>query len=874
MATQEHNPPSVDTDRKLRRLEAENRRLRRARKALLGAQEASAAVASRLDPREALQEIVEEALKVVDGNAAAIYLIRDGYLEPQAVAGAAEPDTLQVLPRTSVRSRIWRTLRNQGGIIIGDASTSPYLVPARAYVRLRVLKSLLVVPLIARGKVIGMLGVSNRRRRRAFSQEDLRVIRLFAAQAALALDNSNLYADAMDASARLRGQVDIGKAVFDGIRDPVALLNSECRIAFGNRALFACLDLDPSRVIGRNWEDFVDPVDADSIRAQAETADGNVLTGRLLLRRPDGSHVPYLVSAGQSRDSSGRPIGTVVVMVNFEGQGGLDGELLRSHRTVAAMRRLTRAVSRVFDVERLAAQALRSATGLLGIDHGAVHLVEGGELVLVVEQNLGAKYCARAHRIPIEGTISGHAMTTRRPLTFVDIRRSPRLAPAIRETLPRKLRSGAMIPILGRDSAIGVMAFGAPEPSPFTPDAVRLVSILATQFGAAVENARLYQAAQQRAERLAVLNQAAEELISCSEPMEVVPVICRGLAQILDARRVVCFDHDTQKGMLAAVGAYKVPASRWRRLQPTTLRRAPLFALAINERQVTLVEDVARSRGLPEEYAAALSLHAAVAVPVISRKELRGVLLADNGGDPIFLSQDQKDMAMALANQCAITLDNVYLLREERARSQQLSLAVREAHHRIKNNLQAVCDLLELELLDAGGAAASSEGIQHCVQRVQAISLVHEFLSRHHDVATVNVGQVLERLVPLVVASNQRRDQEVVVAVNSAPVTLSSKQTTAVALIVNELVSNAVRHGLNGRPGAVEVNLSERSGTMHLRVADDGAGLPEGFDPRIHGHVGLEISRVLAQRDLGGTIVIAPKARRAHGTVAHVRFPR
>ena len=873
MASLEHNPPAADMDRKLRRLQAENRRLRRARRALLGVQEASAAVASHLDPLEALQEIVSEALKVVDGDAAAIYLIHDGRLEPQAVAGAPEPDALQVLPRASLRSRVWRTLRDQGGLIIGDAATSPYTAGGRKYVRERGLKSLLIVPLIARGKVIGMLGVSDRRRRGAFSREDLRVIRLFAGQAALALDNSSLYVEARDASARLRAQVELGKAVFDGIRDPVALLNRNDRIVFGNQALFASLGRKPSEVIGRNWDEFLDPSDAESIRAQVDAADGGILTSQILLKQPDGTRTPFIVSAGDSHDSSGRHVGSVAVLVNSEGQGDPDSGLLRSSRMVAAMGRLTRAVGRVFDVERLAAHALRSATGLLGIEHGAVHLVEGEELVLVVEQNMGAKFCARARRLPLEGNAAGRVVVTRRPYIFADIRRSQRSAPTVREVVPPEAKSGVMIPIPGRESAIGVMALGGSEPSPFTPDAVRLVSILAAQFGAAVENARLYQAAQQRAERLAVLNHAAEELISCPEPIEVVPVICRRLAQILDARRVVCFDHDAQKGMLVPIGAHKVAPSRLRRLPPTTLRRAPLFALAINERQAILAEDVAASKSLPEEYCRVLGLRAAVVVPIISRKELCGVLLADNGDDLISVSQDQKDMAMALANQCAITLDNVFLLREERARAQQLSLAVQEAHHRIKNNLQAVCDLLELELFDAGGAA-SAHGIEHCMQRVQAISLVHEFLSRHHDVATVNVGHVLERLVPLVVTSSQRRDQDVQVTVDAASVALSSKNTTAVALIVNELVTNAVRHGLNGRSGAVEVNLSERNGTMHLRVADDGVGLPQGFDAIADGHVGLEISRVLAQRDLGGTIVLARRAGRARGTVADVRFPR
>lgn len=890
MAESGDKPSAQDSVRRLRRLEvarpkgppprsrdlaAGNRSLRRARKALLGVQAASAAMTSRRDLGEVLQEIAEKAFRVIGGDAAAIFLVNAGEncLEPRAVAGDVTSEALRALPRLRTRTSGWKAFCERAGLLVGDAQTDPRLARARAHIRQHRLKSLLAVPLIARGKVIGMLGVVNRRRKRAFRRGDLSIMRLFAQQAAVALDNSRLYAEAKDASARSVAQVKLGKAIFDGIRDPVALVGRDCRIVAGNRALFAALGREPNELIGHRWDEFVDLADAEALGAKMQAAASGVIRAIVHLVRPDGSRIPLMLSLGQVRDSSGGFVGAAAVGVDFEEQRRIEGKLEKREHMLHAIARLAGAVGKTLDTKRLAARALKTALDLLGLEAGAVYLIDGDSVVLAAARGLSAEYLARVRRVPIKGSMTSQTLEYGRPLVLADVRRSTRLDPALRPILPAQVRSAALIPIAHDERFIGLLGLGSADPTAFSPAAINAVKVLAAQLGAAVENARLYEAVRQRAERLATLNKAAEGLGSVAEPIEVVPIVCQALARVLGARRVLGFQYDAKKKVLVPIGSYRITKSRLRRLRPMRLREAPLLALAVSERQPMLSEDVVKAKALPAEYCEVMGYSAAVAVPVISRKELFGILVADNEGERMSLSQDEKDMAMALANQTAITLDNTILLRREQLRSRQLSVAVQEAHHRIKNNLQAVCDLLELELMESGGADAAA-CIERSIQRVRTISLVHEFLSRYHDVATVDAGQVLERLVPLVVVSNRRGDQEVKVKVKTAPVTLSSRATTSVALIVNELVSNAVRHGLNdGRAGVVEVTLRERNGSVYLRVADNGMGLPAGFDPRAGAHVGLEISRVLAERDLAGTITVASRGGRRRGTVAQVRFP-
>jgi PAS domain S-box-containing protein len=190
------------------------------------------------------------------------------------------------------------------------------------------------------------------------------------------------------------------------------------------------------------------------------------------------------------------------------------------------------------------------------------------------------------------------------------------------------------------------------------------------------------------------------------------------------------------------------------------------------------------------------------------------------------------------------------LLASEREKGEQLKLAVREAHHRIKNNLQAISDLLYLEVA-SGSEVSAREVLQESVERIQSIALVHDMLSQDADVQTVDLRAMVEQLVPMVLRSSGAAGAELQVSVPSVPV--SSKKATTLALIINELVSNAAKHGLAGRPDArLQVRLAPEDEGLRLRVRDNGAGLPPGFDLATQANVGLQVVRILAERDLSG----------------------
>jgi two-component sensor histidine kinase len=192
---------------------------------------------------------------------------------------------------------------------------------------------------------------------------------------------------------------------------------------------------------------------------------------------------------------------------------------------------------------------------------------------------------------------------------------------------------------------------------------------------------------------------------------------------------------------------------------------------------------------------------------------------------------------------------------------------IREIHHRVKNNLQTVAALLRMQsrrLPDSDARAALDEA----VRRVGTIALVHETLSQGFD-ETVDFDEIVGRgLADMVEVAT--RDLPVEAEVSGSFGRLRAEDATALAMVVTELVHNAIKHGLASTGGVVKVGAhrsrDERDELLTVTVTDNGSGVPEDFDPAASG-LGTQIVTSLVQ-DLRG--VITWSGAKPHGT--RVRF--
>ncbi|MEN0128222.1 MAG: histidine kinase N-terminal domain-containing protein [Brevundimonas sp.] len=175
---------------------------------------------------------------------------------------------------------------------------------------------------------------------------------------------------------------------------------------------------------------------------------------------------------------------------------------------------------------------------------------------------------------------------------------------------------------------------------------------------------------------------------------------------------------------------------------------------------------------------------------------------------------------------------------------------IREIHHRVKNNLQTVAALLRLQSRRMSSPEAR-DALAEAMRRVATIALVHDSLSQTID-ETVPFDDLVGRSLRLaadVAAASTRVRTTVHGTFGSVP----ADDATALALVLTELVTNAVEHGLDGREsGSIDITVERDGDDLRVEVADDGAGLPA--DRGAGSGLGTQIVSTLVANELRGTI--------------------
>lgn len=213
------------------------------------------------------------------------------------------------------------------------------------------------------------------------------------------------------------------------------------------------------------------------------------------------------------------------------------------------------------------------------------------------------------------------------------------------------------------------------------------------------------------------------------------------------------------------------------------------------------------------------------------------------------------------------------IAKRERAEGEAdaMNAMMQEMHHRIKNNLQTVADLLSLEM-SRNPRPEVLESLRDSITRIKSIAASHEMLSAE-NVSATDITELAGLVTENSRRSMVRSDQHIDAHVHGPTILLTSKQATAFALVLNELVSNAIEHGFRGCvDGRIEVELDWDGVEVWVQVRDDGVGLPAGFDLSKSKGLGLQIARTLVEKDLSGKLALVNGDLR--GTTAWVQFQR
>jgi two-component sensor histidine kinase len=201
------------------------------------------------------------------------------------------------------------------------------------------------------------------------------------------------------------------------------------------------------------------------------------------------------------------------------------------------------------------------------------------------------------------------------------------------------------------------------------------------------------------------------------------------------------------------------------------------------------------------------------------------------------------------------------------SRNIHLQRAMTETHHRVKNSLQMIAALIEVET-SAHRKVMPVGKVKAVSRTIQALAAIHDLLTEQSMAGSgtedLSARAVLLKLLPIL----QAMFTGCSIRAELSDVCISARQASAVALITNELVANAAKHGC----GSIRLVLTTEGERARLIVEDDGPGFPPDFSPATAAHTGLELLQSLASWDLAGEVAL--ENRPGTGARVRVTFPR
>jgi PAS domain S-box-containing protein len=216
---------------------------------------------------------------------------------------------------------------------------------------------------------------------------------------------------------------------------------------------------------------------------------------------------------------------------------------------------------------------------------------------------------------------------------------------------------------------------------------------------------------------------------------------------------------------------------------------------------------------------------------------LASTLVRDTEGQPVHFVAQIKDITERHEAEQRI-----------KASLEEKVVLLREIHHRVKNNMQVVTSLLQLQsgyLYDPRDA----EIFKECQARIHAMSLVHDRLYRSGNLATIDFSAHLRELTALISRGQSNTPDRIRLVVECDPVEVNLDTAIPLGLIAAELITNAFKHAFADRSdgGIITVRLTRSEGQRcTLSVQDDGVGLPDGFEPEKARSLGLRLIRALS----------------------------
>lgn len=578
---------------------------------------------------------------------------------------------------------------------------------------------------------------------------------------------------------------------------------------------------------------------------------------------------------------------TAFIQALIQGYQSITDQILAERQLVSqqmdqrlnALQRINAASNSTLDLDQTLATITTIITEELHADLCSIFFYDELQRMLTMRATNGPRPLGGLHfTLRLGEGYSGWVAEQGRPLLVRDTMNDPRFAHESRmyNVEYHGLMSVPIIFFGGTERLIGVINVQSREPRDFLALEHHFVEVIAGIVAINIENSRLYEQTDEQLRRkvyeLGTIHRVSSIIASMLNLGEMLQMIATQAVNLSGAERSCIFEIDPDNQHLHVVAQYGLSDQV---MSNTRLKVGACCAgRAVETGQPSTAVDCLhedRDCFMAHDPGITSDIHSTLCVPLRARQRVLGCICIYSSHRHL-ISDEQMQLVVTFANEAAIAIENARLYEETRRGLEMKSVLLRELHHRVKNNLATVAGLLSLQRRRTRSPEVRYT-LAESVNRVQGLAATHDMLA-HDDLSEARLEEIARKIVGVASANLSPPETHIDFVVNTEPIIIPSSAVTILALVLNEMLSNAIKHGMKRRSaGTVTVRGFMDNGLVVMQVIDPGSPEQSWKSGDEEGGEGLGISLIKNLiGDLSGRYSLNRDAETGQ-TVAEIRFP-
>ena len=627
----------------------------------------SQAAGSILDVTEIGRRTIREMVRALGAEMGGVWRRNEGGRDFVPVAGYHVPPDLKAFFATTPMAMDQGAMREAADFTRAVFASDSQADPRFDHPLCRVLphKSVLAVPMVVKGEVIGGFAVAWTRSHHDFLSEELRLVEGIARQAGIAIENARLLEAEREARERLAVSETRYRELFENVIDVVYLHDLQGRILEINEAGVRVSGYTHDELLSMNISEFVAPADRDKATA--------IVRRMLAGERPESFTADFIGKSGEHviLEVVGRPVLKDGVPVAVLGSARDITVRRRLERRQEALVALSRELATEIDLDRLLPRIAEEARRLTGMDAALVLLLDGEDLIFRaaagIEASLGA-----IEKLSAVQQLSAGVMRTRRPAVHANLTSNARW----RDTsLVQQFGYQAMlaIPITLKEDTLGVLTLLNRDARAFAEEELQFLNAVATHAALAIDNARLFQQTQARLRETETLLTVSQAVSATLDPTETMRRVAREIARTLDADMVGAYLADIGRNVLRPIAGYHVPPDLYESFveHPIPIVGHPGMEEAWRDCRPLTSDDVANDPRIDRATVDRFPHQSLLFVPMIVKGAPIGGFFAVWWRERRRFTRDEMRLVSGISDQAAVLMENARLYSEATRRRRE-----------------------------------------------------------------------------------------------------------------------------------------------------------------------------------------------------------